>query len=236
MSSYPPRFSPSTPFSPSLGLNLSFDTIPFTDHDKPISLNGISFIYSPKNSPPALALSEKSILLYPTSRLFPVDEVCEKIVRALEVRGWSIPGVTVTFSDINIDYGRFKWVSQIKGPDFTLTFGRPQGNLTSVYKDVAAVRSIEIGKDTLKLSDSTGKLSYTLLKGSKITKDVRISDPRIHRTDDSLESIFKRARRQELEKHFGYSQAVSIWCSEAVYITECCTLVADSILNSSPDH
>ena len=55
--------------------------------------------------------------LYPTSRMFPVDEVCEKIVRELEKRDWNVPDINVEFYSYMATFK--KWTqSQVQTSNF----------------------------------------------------------------------------------------------------------------------
>jgi hypothetical protein len=65
--------------------------------------------------------------LYPKSRQYPFDEVCEQIVRALEERGWDVPGLTINFGVYGGEAEKYRLVRSIVGDDFVLHFGRPQG-------------------------------------------------------------------------------------------------------------
>lgn len=108
--------------------------------------------------------------LYPTSRQFPFDAVCEQIVRALEERKWDVPGITVEFDS----YGsgnKYRMVHRIIGDDFKLWFCRPQGRLGQHYNDTAAVSEIIIPKRELHVyEDESGPTFYTYV-GTDWEKD-----------------------------------------------------------------
>ncbi|QQG45190.1 MAG: hypothetical protein HYW89_04300 [Candidatus Sungiibacteriota bacterium] len=59
---------------------------------------------------------------YPTSRQFPFDEVCEKIVHALEVRNWKVPGIKIEFNQWGTGEEKYRFVSVIEGANFQLQF------------------------------------------------------------------------------------------------------------------
>ena len=59
---------------------------------------------------------------YPTSRQFPVDEVCEQIVRALEARNWKVPGIKVEFSQSGTGEEKYRFASMIEGENFEIWF------------------------------------------------------------------------------------------------------------------
>ena len=84
------------------------------------------------------ATSMEPRFLYPQSRQFPFDEVCEQIVRALEERNWSVPGITVDFDVYGTGDEKYRLVRHIKGDDFKLWFCRPQA-LMGRWNDTAAV-------------------------------------------------------------------------------------------------
>jgi hypothetical protein len=81
--------------------------------------------------------------LYPQSRQFPFDEVCEQIVRALEERGWDVPGLSLDFRVYGTGDEKYRVLSSIRGEDFQLRFGRPQGRL-GTWNDTAAISEIQI--------------------------------------------------------------------------------------------
>jgi hypothetical protein len=80
--------------------------------------------------------------LYPTSRQFPFDEVCERIVRELEARRWNVPSITVELRES----AGHRLVSHIKSADFNLWFCRTQGSLPFGYNNCAAITHITIPK------------------------------------------------------------------------------------------
>lgn len=91
--------------------------------------------------------------LYPKSRQFPVDEVCEKIVRELEKRDWNVPDIKVKFRSC----GGFPMVDLITGQSFKISFGRAQGQLSPQYYNTAAVSEIVIPMKELHLfEDESG--------------------------------------------------------------------------------
>lgn len=65
---------------------------------------------------------------YPASRQFPFDEVCGKIVHALEARNWKVPGIKVEFYQRGTGDEKYRFASVIKGADFELRdgFGRDE--------------------------------------------------------------------------------------------------------------
>jgi hypothetical protein len=67
------------------------------------------------------------ILLYPKARDYPFDWVCERIVRALDERGWEVSGVAVEFRTFDTGEGEFRYVSRIEGDTWRLDFIRVQG-------------------------------------------------------------------------------------------------------------
>jgi hypothetical protein len=100
----------------------------------------------------------KSINLYPRSRQYPFDQVCELIVRTLESFEWNVEGLNVKF----YEYGRgYKRVSEISGADFKLLYGRIQGRIDSYWNDTAAVDEIVIPKMELHVyEDESGPDFY----------------------------------------------------------------------------
>jgi hypothetical protein len=101
-------------------------------------------------------------ILYPHSRQYPIDEVCEKIVRALEKRNWKIPGIQIEFDDNGTGKEKYSYVSKIKGEDFKLYFCRIQGRLSAWRNDIAAINEMVIPKRELHVyEDESGPTSYT---------------------------------------------------------------------------
>jgi len=94
-------------------------------------------------------------LLYPHSRKFPFDEVCEQIVRELETRNFDVPGMRVEFDVYGSGEQKLRLVRSIEGDgylvdgrrvgDFRIYFGRVQGLPPSgAWNDTAAVNSIAL--------------------------------------------------------------------------------------------
>lgn len=100
--------------------------------------------------------------LYPKSRQFPFDEVCETIVHELERRNWSVPGMTVTFSQYGSGEQKCRYVSVIRGEDFKIRFCRAQGRVgDGPYNDIAAVSAVVIPCQELSVySDESGPTFY----------------------------------------------------------------------------
>ncbi|MEQ1499810.1 MAG: hypothetical protein ABL917_00365 [Parcubacteria group bacterium] len=106
--------------------------------------------------------SKQMQFLYPTSRQFPFDEVCGKIVRELEIRNWQVPGITVDFHEYGSGEQKFRNVSNIKGPDFKIRFCRKQRLMDGGrYNDIAAVNDIAIPKKEISVyEDESGPTFY----------------------------------------------------------------------------
>lgn len=99
--------------------------------------------------------------LYPRLRQFPIDEVAEKIVRAIEKRNWKVPGITVEFDIYGSGEAKYKMVSSIIGENFKLYFCRIQGRLNERWNDIAALHSVCIPKQILEVySDGSGSTYY----------------------------------------------------------------------------
>lgn len=109
--------------------------------------------------------------LYPVSRQFPFDEVCERIVRELEVRGWNVPDMSVTFYDYGTGEEKYRMVNGIKGKDFCLHFCRIQKRLSHSRNDIAAISEITIPKKQLDVFDDESGPSYYLYVGHNWEKD-----------------------------------------------------------------
>jgi len=108
------------------------------------------------------AMPPHTTFLYPHSRQYPVDEVCEKIVRALEKRNWNVSGIQVEFSDSGNGEENYRQVYEIKAEDFKLWFSRIQGMINSRENDCAAIAEIIIPKKELGVyEDESGPTYYT---------------------------------------------------------------------------
>lgn len=102
--------------------------------------------------------------LYPKSRQYPFDEVCEKIVRALAGRNWKVPGIQVKFCDRGTGELKYRHVYTIKGENFRLLFSRDQGYINPSKYDVAAIEEMVIPQKELHVfSDESGPTLYTYI-------------------------------------------------------------------------
>ena len=109
-------------------------------------------------------LTTKPQFLYPHSRQFPFDEVAEKIVRAIEKRNWSVPGITLEFDIYGSGEAKYQLVREIIGNDFKLRFCRIQGKLSG-YNDTAALRTINIPKQELTVYEDESGPRFLLYVG-----------------------------------------------------------------------
>lgn len=98
--------------------------------------------------------------LYPTSREFPFDEVTGQIVRALEERGFDVPGIRVEMDSYGPSHS-YRKVETVVGDDFRIRYGRPQGRIGPNLNDTAAVSEINIPKKELHVyDDNSGPTLY----------------------------------------------------------------------------
>ena len=116
-------------------------------------------------------LTVKPQFLYPYSRQFPFDEVAEKIVRAMEKRNWKVPGITVDFDTYGSGEAKYKYVSQIKGENFKLEYGRPQGSLNKNWNDIAALNCVYIPREIIRVYDDESGPTYYLYVGKNWEED-----------------------------------------------------------------
>lgn len=93
-------------------------------------------------------------ILYPYSRQFgDLDRVASHIVNRLKSCNWEVPGIEIDFASS----GSYRWVREVKGPDYVLTYGRKQGLLPNDQSNFAAVSEICIPQRELKLfADESG--------------------------------------------------------------------------------
>jgi len=108
--------------------------------------------------------------LYPQSRQFPFDEVCEHIVRALEERNWNVPGITVDFHVYGSGAEQYRMVNYIKGDDFKLWFCRVQGNMGRL-NNTAAVTEMIIPKMELHVYDDESGPTFITYVGKNWARD-----------------------------------------------------------------
>lgn len=84
----------------------------------------------------------------PSSTLFPTDPVCADIVRALELRNFDVPNVSVTFRVSGSGEAKIRTVKKITGPNFLISFGR--------FFDLPEAQFITIPKQKVELFDGSG--------------------------------------------------------------------------------
>jgi len=94
---------------------------------------------------------------YPNAKQFPFDEICEMIVRVLEISNFSMLKIKVDFDEF---YKKFYYIEKIQGEDFVLFFTcRKIQNLESVE---IGVSKLIIPKKILHVfKDESGPLYYT---------------------------------------------------------------------------
>lgn len=115
-------------------------------------------------------MASEPTFLYPRSRQFPFDEVCERIVRALEERNWSVPGVKVEFDVYGGGSQQYRLVRNVQGDDFRLQFGRVQANMGK-WNDTAAVNEIVIPGKDLHVYESESGLTLFVYVGRSWRRD-----------------------------------------------------------------
>lgn len=112
--------------------------------------------------------------LYPTSRQFPHDEVCERIVRALHARDWKVPGFSVTFDNYGSGEQKLRYVSVIENDelDVRLWFCRPQGRMPGGrFNDIAAVSEVRLPRRLLHVFEDNSGPSYCVYVGDDWARD-----------------------------------------------------------------
>lgn len=120
----------------------------------------------------AASLSKEPQFLYPSSRQYPMDEICEQIVRELEARNWNVPGITVKFDVYGTGAQKLRLVREIKGHNFRIRYGRSQGQIKGGrWNDTAAVRTIIIPKQSLSVYEDESGPSYVLYVGEDWERD-----------------------------------------------------------------
>lgn len=119
--------------------------------------------------------------LYPKSRQFPFDEVCEQIVRALEARAWKVPGLSVEFDDYGRGAQKLRYLSTIQSDqsaldlgqhDVRIEFGRSQGLLPGGrWNDIAAVREVCLPCRALCVYEDESGPTYYVYVGDSWPRD-----------------------------------------------------------------
>lgn len=117
-------------------------------------------------------LTVKPKFLYPYSRQFPFDEVAERIVREMEKRNWNVPGITVEFDIYGSGEAKYKFVRQIKGENFLLSFCRVQGSIKDTHwNNIAALHSVSIPVQIIEVFEDESGPTYYLYVGNDWKKD-----------------------------------------------------------------
>lgn len=160
--------------------------------------------------------------LYPHARDYGFDEVCEKIVRALEKRHFDVPGIDVQISTYGSGEQRMRAVRRITGKEFSLGFSRGQGLLPEgVFIDTAAVCDVAIQGEKISVYEDHSGPSYHVYVGEDWDQDrsnffgscVFVNsklrgEPRIYLTYKGSDELNRRVRYKYLEKG-GYEEAAT---------------------------
>jgi len=117
--------------------------------------------------------------LYPTSREFPFDEICSKIIHELEKRNWKVGGIKVEFHTYGTGAEKYRMVNSLEGKDFKLWFCRVQRTMWGGrLNDTAAIHQINIPKMELSVYEDESGPSLEVYVGSNWEKD---RDSFVHR-------------------------------------------------------
>lgn len=110
--------------------------------------------------------------LTPTSRRYPFDEACSRIVAALAARDFAVPGLRVTFHSYGSGDQKMRMVSEILGDDVRIWFCREQGLLPGGrLNDIAAVSTIGIPEMSLTVYGDRSEPSLVMYVGDDWAKD-----------------------------------------------------------------
>lgn len=120
--------------------------------------------------------------IYPKSRMFPFDEVCELIVRALEARNWAVPGISVKFHEYDTGEPRYRMVDTIWSDEFSLWFCRIQGMLDNGLNDTGAITRLVIPEMELHVyEDNSEPLLYVYVgKDWEHDRKAFINEPKVN--------------------------------------------------------
>ena len=113
----------------------------------------------------------KPKFLYPRSRQFPVDEVAEKIVRAIEKRNWKVPGIRLEFETYGFRGVDYIYISTISGDNFKLEFLRSQREIFDGVNDIAAIYKMIIPKEQLSVYQDESGPAYVMYVGDNWDRD-----------------------------------------------------------------
>ena len=110
--------------------------------------------------------------LYPMFRQYPVDEVCEKIVREVEKRNFDVPGLKIEVETYGTGAAKYRYVSSICGREFKLRFCRKQRLLPGGrYNDIAGVTQINIPLKEINIYEDESGPTFYLYVGKNWEKD-----------------------------------------------------------------
>ena len=141
------------------------------------------------------ARSNTMQFLYPVSRQFPFDEVCEQIVRELEKRNWQVPGINVEFHEYGSGAQKFRLVSKIQGRDFRLRFHRCQFSISGgPWNDTAGISKINIPKMQLHVYEDESGPTFFLYVGNDYRQDREnfVNHPKLHSKLDGEPRMYLR--------------------------------------------
>ena len=110
--------------------------------------------------------------LYPTSRKYPFDKVCDLVVRELEKRNWQVPGISVQFDVYGTGAEKYRLVRTIEGKDFKLYFCRVQRTMPGGHwNDTAAVTTLNIPWKELHVYEDESGPTFYLYVGKNWERD-----------------------------------------------------------------
>lgn len=138
--------------------------------------------------------------LYTTSRQFPFDEVCDKIVRELQKRNYQVPGIEVVLDSYGSGNRKFRYVSRIKGNDFKIYFCRVQGGIDGTqHNDIAAPTEIHIPQKELNVyEDESGPTFYLYVgKDWESDKEAFMTKSKVHSKMDCKPRTYLRYSGRE---------------------------------------
>lgn len=147
--------------------------------------------------------------LYPTSREFEWDEIAEKIVTAIERRGWIIPGLKLEFDAYGSGEAKYQLLREIRGEDFIMYFSRVQEpSFDKAYNNTAALSRVSIPQQILEVYDDCSGPTYYLYVGKdwEADKDSFFNNLKVHSKMDNKPRTYLRYK------------GVSLRCGRATYM------------------
>lgn len=110
------------------------------------------------------------LFLCPKAKKNQFDEVCVKIVKAIEKRNWKVPGLTIKFSVYGSGESKYCYIKNIYGDDFKLDFCKVEDELEG-YNDKSVLFQVTIPFQQMRVYGDESLPTYYLYVGKDWNKD-----------------------------------------------------------------